>query len=171
MIKLSEIHINTSNPRIIKDGRFKKLVKSLKEFPKMMELRPIVIDDSGMILGGNMRYKALKELGYKEVPDNWVKKADQLNDEEKKRFIIEDNVPFGDWDWDMLANEWDQDLLDDWGLKLNINDNIEKEIIEIKPFKMAHILISYPPEYHSKVNKAIESLINDSNIEIERSSN
>jgi len=84
----------------------------------MMELRPIVVDDSGIILGGNMRYKALKELGYKEVPDNWVKTADQLTEDEKKRFIIEDNIPFGEWDWDMLANEWDDSFLFDWGLEL-----------------------------------------------------
>lgn len=107
MIKLNQIKINSANPRLIKDDRFKKLVQSVKEFPKMLELRPIVIDEDGTILGGNMRYRALKELGYKEIPDNWVKKASELTDEEKRRFIIEDNVGFGEWDMDMLANEWD----------------------------------------------------------------
>ena len=117
MIKLNQIKINSANPRLIKDDRFRKLVKSIKEFPKMLELRPIVIDDDGTILGGNMRYRALKELGYKEIPDNWVKKASELTDEEKRRFIIEDNVAFGDWDMDMLANEWDAEELEEWGVE------------------------------------------------------
>ena len=112
-MKLSEIHINPDNPRLIKDDRFKKLVKSIEEFPKMMELRPIIVDADGMILGGNMRFKALQELKYKDIPDAWVKRADELTEEEKRRFIIEDNVPFGEWDWDVLANEWgDVDLCD-----------------------------------------------------------
>jgi len=117
MIKLNQIKINSANPRLIKDDRFRKLVKSIKEFPKMLELRPIVIDDDGTILGGNMRYRALKELGYKEIPDNWVKKASELTDEEKRRFIIEDNVGFGEWDMDMLANEWDAEELEEWGVE------------------------------------------------------
>jgi len=117
-MKLSAIHTNPANPRLIKDERFKKLCKSIEEFPKMMELRPIVVDDKGMILGGNMRFKALKELGYKDIPDAWVKRASELTDEEKQRFIIEDNVPFGEWDWDTLANEWDAEQLTEWGLDI-----------------------------------------------------
>jgi len=117
-MNLSEIHINPSNPRIIKDERFKKLVKSIDEFPKMMALRPIIIDADGMILGGNMRFKALKELKYKDIPDAWVKRADELTEEEKRRFIIEDNVPFGEWDWDVLANEWDSVELAEWGVEI-----------------------------------------------------
>lgn len=91
-MKLKEIKPNKANPRIIKDYKFKKLCNSISEFPKMMELRPIVVDTDGTILGGNMRYKALQELGYKEIPDNWVKRASELTDQEKQRFIIEDNV-------------------------------------------------------------------------------
>lgn len=117
-MKLSEIHINPKNPRIIKDDRFKKLVKSIQEFPKMMELRPIVVDNDGMVLGGNMRLKVLQHLKYKEIPDNWVKRADELTEEEKQRFIIEDNVGFGEWNWDELANEWDAVKLEEWGLEL-----------------------------------------------------
>ncbi len=120
MIKLNQIKINSANPRLIKDDRFKKLVQSVKEFPKMLELRPIVIDEDGTILGGNMRFRALLELGYKEIPDSWVRKASELTDEEKQRFIIEDNVPFGDWDWDTLANEWDVQDLKDWGLEMPV---------------------------------------------------
>jgi hypothetical protein len=117
-MKLKDIKLNKSNPRLIKDDKFKKLVKSIEEFPKMMELRPIVIDNDMTILGGNMRYKALSELGYKEVPDEWVKRADELTDEEKQRFIIADNVGFGEWEWDALANEWDANKLQEWGLDL-----------------------------------------------------
>jgi len=90
-----------------------------------MELRPIIIDNEGMILGGNMRLKALKELKYKDIPDNWVKRAETLTDEEKQRFIIEDNVPFGEWDWETLANEWDQDKLVEWGLEIPGFENTE----------------------------------------------
>lgn len=117
-MKLSDIKLNPGNPRLIKDERFKRLVQSISDFPKMMSLRPIVIDSDGVILGGNMRYRALKELKYKEIPDEWVKRAEELTDDERKRFIIEDNVPFGEWDWDILANEWDKDELVAWGLEL-----------------------------------------------------
>ena len=117
-MNLSEIHINPSNPRIIKDERFKKLVKSISEFPKMMSLRPIIVDADGMILGGNMRFKALKELGYKDVPDEWVKRDSELTEAEKQRFIIADNIGFGEYDWDVLANEWNEAELIDWGLEI-----------------------------------------------------
>lgn len=108
-MKLSEIHINENNPRTIKDKRFKKLCQSIAEFPKMMKLRPIVVDGQGMILGGNMRFRALKKLGYKEIPDEWVKRDGELTEEEKKRFIAVDNVNFGEWDFEMLS-DWDREL-------------------------------------------------------------
>ncbi|HPH46894.1 MAG TPA: ParB N-terminal domain-containing protein [Chryseolinea sp.] len=170
-MKLSEIHINPNNPRIIKDDRFKKLVKSISEFPKMMELRPIIVDADGMILGGNMRFKALQELKYKDIPNDWVKRADRLTDEEKRRFIIEDNVPFGEWEWDILANEWDEDQLSEWGLDIESKEEIKKTTVNIAPYEMTHILISYPPELHQKVTDAINLLLDDPDIEIERSSN
>ena len=114
-MKLSNLTVNPDNPRLIKDDKFKKLIKSLKDFPKMMELRPIVVDKNMMILGGNMRYRALQELGFTEIPDNWVKVAKKLTEEEKRRFIVEDNLPFGEWDWDILANNFDVGELLDWG--------------------------------------------------------
>jgi len=114
-LKLSDIRTNPNNPRLIKDDKFKKLCNSIKEFPKMMELRPLVVDKEGVILGGNMRYKALKELGYTEIPNTWVKLADELTDEEKKRFIVEDNLPFGEWDFDALGNNFEIDELLEWG--------------------------------------------------------
>jgi ParB-like chromosome segregation protein Spo0J len=116
-MKLTEIKSNPNNPRVIKDHKFEKLKKSISEFPKMMELRPMVINEDNIVLGGNMRLKALKDLGYKEVPEEWVKRASDLTDEETRRFIIADNVGFGEHDWEMLANEWDTEELEDWGLE------------------------------------------------------
>ncbi len=115
-MKISEIKSNPNNPRVIKDERFKKLVKSISEFPKMMELRPMVVNADNIVLGGNMRLKALKELGYKDIPNEWVKRADELTEDETRRFIIADNVGFGEHDWEMLANEWDSVELAEWGL-------------------------------------------------------
>jgi DNA modification methylase len=114
-VSISGIYENKENPRIIKDAKFKKLVQSIKDFPEMLELRPIVVDSNNIVLGGNMRLKACKEAGLKEVP---IIVADQLTPEQQKEFIIKDNVGFGEWDWDILANEWDAELLDDWGLDL-----------------------------------------------------
>jgi len=126
-MKLSAIKPNPNNPRVIKDEKFQKLVNSIKEFPKMMELRPMVINSDSIVLGGNMRLKALKELGYKEVPDEWVKSADELTEDEQRRFIIADNVGFGEHDWSMLANEWDVEELADWGLDIPNFDFDEPE--------------------------------------------
>jgi DNA modification methylase len=112
-VKLSEIKNNPNNPRILKDDKFAKLVKSIKEFPKMLEIRPIVVNSDMIVLGGNMRLKACKEAGLKEVP---IVLADDLTEDEQKQFIIKDNVGFGEWDWEMLANEWEADLLEEWGL-------------------------------------------------------
>ena len=119
-MKLAEIKSNPNNPRIIKDDKFKKLVKSIEEFPKMMALRPMVINADNIVLGGNMRLKALKELGYKDIPEEWVKRAEDLTEEETRRFIIADNVGFGEHDWEMLANEWDIEELSDWGLDMPV---------------------------------------------------
>ncbi|HUS48608.1 MAG TPA: ParB N-terminal domain-containing protein [Candidatus Paceibacterota bacterium] len=112
-LKISQLKENINNPRLIKGDKFKKLVKSIKEFPEMLELRPIVVDENMVVLGGNMRLKACKEAGLKEV---WVDIAENLTEEQKKEFIIKDNVGFGEWEWDMLANEWDAMELTDWGL-------------------------------------------------------
>ena len=112
-IKINKLVANEKNPRIIKDSKFKKLVESIKEFPEMLKLRPIVVDEEMVILGGNMRYKASIEAGLKEVP---VKIAKGLTEEQKNQFIIKDNVGFGEWDWDVLANEWENKELKDWGM-------------------------------------------------------
>lgn len=115
-MKLKDIKANPNNPRVIRDEKFEKLKNSIKEFPKMMKLRPMVINGDNVVLGGNMRLRALKDLGYKEIPDEWVKRADELTEDEQRRFIIADNVGFGEHDWEMLANEWDVQELEDWGL-------------------------------------------------------
>lgn len=112
---LAQIKANPNNPRTIKDAKFKRLVESIRTFPKMLAIRPIVVNDDMIVLGGNMRLKACKEAGIKEVP---VIKASDLTEEEQRQFIIKDNVGFGDWDWDMLANEWDVAELDEWGMDL-----------------------------------------------------
>ena len=112
-VKISEIKSNPSNPRFIKDYKFGQLVKSIREFPKMLKVRPIIINDKNVILGGNMRYKAAVEVGLKEV---YVQTFDDLTEEEQREFIIKDNIGFGEWDWDILANDWDVNQLSDWGL-------------------------------------------------------
>jgi hypothetical protein len=113
LLPISEIKNNPNNPRVIKDDKFEKLVASIKEFPKMLEIRPIVVNDDMIVLGGNMRLKACKAAGLKEVP---VLKASNLTEDEQRQFIIKDNVSGGEWDWDMLANEWDVEQLAEWGL-------------------------------------------------------
>jgi len=125
---INKLKVNPNNPRLIKDARFKKLVQSISDFPKMMELRPIIIDDNNIILGGNMRYKALKELKYKDVPDEWIKRANELTEDEKKEFIIKDNIGFGEHDWELISVEWDSEDLIKWGLELPGFDVDESEL-------------------------------------------
>lgn len=125
-LKISEVKPNPNNPRLIKDDKFKKLVKSIQEFPEMLDTREVVVNKDHIILGGNMRFKAAKEAGLKEVP---VKIVDW--DEDKQRqFIIKDNVSGGEWDWDLLANEWDVEELDDWGLDVPKDFLEPEEVVE-----------------------------------------
>jgi hypothetical protein len=122
------VKMNPDNPRIIKDEKFKKLVKSIKDFPEMLEVRPIVVDDNMIVLGGNMRLKACIEAGLKEVP---IIKFKDISDEKKKEFIVKDNVGYGEWDFDMLG-EWDTDKLIEWDLDVYINDDVlEDESLDI----------------------------------------
>ena len=119
-VPINKIRNNPINPRLVNKAKFEKLKKSIQEFPQMLELRPIVINEDGIILGGNMRYKALVELGYEEVP---VIVASYITKEQENEFIIKDNLGFGDWDWDILANEWDSVELEDWGLDVWQNED------------------------------------------------
>ena len=132
-MKLSEIKPNPNNPRLIKDDKFKKLCQSIKDFPEMLELRPIVVNKDHIILGGNMRYKAAKEIGLKEIP---VKVADNLTPEQEREFLIKDNTSGGEWDWEILANEWDSEELEAWGLDLPITKDLnEQDLFNIEiPF-------------------------------------
>jgi ParB-like chromosome segregation protein Spo0J len=123
--KISEIKLNPNNPRLIKDDKFTKLVQSIKDFPEMLDIRPIVVNSDMVILGGNMRFKACKEAGLKEVP---IIVADNLTEEQQREFLIKDNTSGGEWDFDMLANEWDVEQLDAWGLDIpNFDTDSEKE--------------------------------------------
>lgn len=137
MVKITEIQKNPDNPRLIKDNKFEKLVQSIKDFPEMLNLRPIVVNNEMVVLGGNMRLSACKEAGLKNVP---IIKADDLTEEQQKEFIIKDNVSFGEWDWDMLGNEWENTELGDWGLDvwqpeegLFLIDDDDSETLDVKP--------------------------------------
>ena len=115
VVKISEIKSNPNNPRLIKDEKFHKLVKSIQGFPEMLSIRPIVVNADMIVLGGNMRLKACKDAGLKEIP---VIFADDLTEEQQREFIIKDNVGFGEWDWELIANEWDSEQIEEWGLDL-----------------------------------------------------
>jgi hypothetical protein len=121
-VKIGEVKPNPNNPRLIKDDKFRKLVKSINEFPEMLQLRPIVVNEDMVTLGGNMRLKACKEAGLKEV---YIIKASNLSEAQQSEFIIKDNVGFGEWDWDMIANEYDEQELKEWGLDLPVFTNID----------------------------------------------
>ena len=113
-ININKVLSNPNNPRLIKDYKFKQLVKSIKDFPEMLEKRPIVVDEAMIVLGGNMRLKACKEAGIKEI---WIDVVNDWSDHQKEQFIIKDNVGFGEWDWEILANEWNPEELKEWGLE------------------------------------------------------
>lgn len=125
-LPINKIKPNAVNPRYIKDHKFKKLVKSIKSFPEMLEKRPIIVDENMIVLGGNMRLKASIEAGLKEV---WIDIAEGWSEDQKKEFIIKDNVGFGEWDWDILGNEWNVKQLEHWGLD---GFPFEEEQVEIK---------------------------------------
>jgi ParB-like chromosome segregation protein Spo0J len=132
LVKITDVKPNPKNPRVIKDDKFKKLVKSIQEFPDMLNKRPLIVftdvDGKYVVLGGNMRLKALNELKFKEIP---VIIADEWTEEQKHEFLIKDNVGFGEWDWDSLANEWDVEKLDDWGLDLPITLDDETDLKDL----------------------------------------
>lgn len=127
-VAISKVKLNPSNPRTVKDEKFKQLVQSIREFPEMLDIRPIVVNDDWITLGGNMRLKACKEAGLKEVP---IIKASTLTPEQQREFIIKDNIGYGDWDWPLLNTDWDTEQLSDWGLDVpefadEVNDYSDK---------------------------------------------
>jgi len=163
-VSIGEVLSNPKNPRVIKDSKFIKLVNSIKEFPEMLEKRSIVVDESMMVLGGNMRLKACKEAGLKKV---WVDVAEGWTDKQKKEFIIKDNVGFGEWDWDLLANEWETNELSDWGVdsfEFSDKDYNDQEV-DLDDFKDEQVLkLNFNQEEYLFVKESLSKL--DANLEI-----
>jgi len=155
-LEISKLKPNKDNPRIIKDSKFKKLVQSIKDFPQMLELRPIVVDEDMTILGGNMRYKASVEAGLKEV---YIKIAEGLTEDQKKEFIIKDNVGFGEWEWDILANEWDSVKLNEWGLDVWQNeDDLIKDEQDYKEEIPKEVYLKAWRQYAKEISEQYEIL-------------
>ena len=169
-MKISKLKNNPNNPRIIKDDKFEKLKKSISEFPEMMEKRPIVcvtdVDGKLYPLGGNMRLKALQELKYKEIPDSWVVIADEWTEEQRREFVIKDNVGFGEWDYDLLKQQYEIVELEEWGVTVpyyepvNPDDffNFHEENEEKE--KTKKLILEYSESDFEKVSEAIEKLGN-----------
>ena len=157
-VPINTVKANPNNPRIIKDDKFAKLVKSINEFPQMLNLRPIVVNDDMVVLGGNMRLKACKEAGLKEIP---IIKASELTEQQQKEFIVKDNVGYGEWDWEDLANNWDSEQLTEWGLDIpgfKIEEEKEMEDLSDKlksEFKI-EIICKDETEQEQTYNKLIE---------------
>jgi len=172
-LSINKIKPNAVNPRYIKDNKFKKLVKSIKNFPEMLEKRPIIVDENLIVLGGNMRLKASIEAGLKEV---WMDIAEGWSEDQKKEFIIKDNVGFGEWDWDLLANEWNKFEIQDWGLSLpifqdNLSNNDEYKgmnpDLELESFMNAEIkrlYLVYDSETYSKVIDWFNKKLKETNL-------
>ena len=158
-VKTKDIVPNTENPRIIKDDKFKKLVQSIKDFPEMLEIRPIVVNNEMMILGGNMRLKAIQEIGLKEVP---IIKAENLTEQQQREFLIKDNVGFGEWDWDALANDWNPEELNEWGLDvpLFLDEPTGDDLVDDEKNKPATMKITFEsPEQLQKAEIDIQELL------------
>jgi hypothetical protein len=158
-IKIEKITQNAKNPRIIKEVKFKKLVQSIKDFPEMLALRPIIVDENLVVLGGNMRLRACKEAGLKEV---WINKAIGFTQEQKDEFIVKDNVGFGEWDWDILGNEWNNEKLGEWGMDvwqpekdIELEDFFTEDKSEDKDKKNT-IVLEYSEEDYNEILEAFK---------------
>jgi len=146
LVPIKSIKTSPKNPRVIRDEKFQKLVKSIQEFPKMLDLRPIVVNKSMMVLGGNQRLKACIEAGLKEIP---ILIADELTKAEQERFIITDNVNFGDWDFSDLNANWNLESLENWGLDIDFGlepEPSQDELIGIEKNKPATMKITFPSD-------------------------
>lgn len=155
-----------NNPRIIKDDKFARLVQSVKDFPEMLNLRPIIVNDDMIVLGGNMRLKACKEAGLTEVP---IIKASSLTEDQQRQFIIKDNIGYGEWDWSMLANEWDDSEISEWGIDLptfgNVNEldysildesDISQQLSDMASNVKKAIQIEFEPEHYEEAQQLIK---------------
>jgi hypothetical protein len=158
-VNIKEIIPNKENPRFISDKKFEKLVKSIKDFPEMLEKRPLVVDENMVVLGGNMRLKALQKAGFKEII---VDVAENWSEEKKKEFIIKDNVGFGEWDWDVLANIYDKDLLIDYGIDILFDDNVDLDDFfeenEKKNENKNKIILEYNQKDYEIIKNKLDSL-------------
>lgn len=161
--KISEVKLNPNNPRLIKDDKFKKLVQSIKEFPEMLNIRPIVVNKDMIILGGNMRFRACKEAGIKEVP---IIIAD-LPEDKQREFLIKDNTSGGEWDWDVLANEWDAEELNNWGLdvwqpseepdySILDGEDMSDQLDEMAGGVKKAIQIEFEPEHYEEAQELVK---------------
>tara|TARA_B100001093_G_C26796149_1_gene1001184 strand:- start:1061 stop:1642 length:582 start_codon:yes stop_codon:yes gene_type:complete len=172
-ININKIKNNPENPRVIKDYKFTKLVKSIKDFPEMMQLRPIVVDENNIILGGNMRYKAAVQAGLTNV---YVIQANGLSEKQKQEFVIKDNSSFGEWDWDVLANEWELNELKEWGLDLpriyfdeDEEPQLDKDIFdqELDTYinaKVKQITLYFNADEYEKAIKDLETIREKENL-------
>lgn len=124
-MKVTSLKLNPDNPRTISAGALEYLRNSIKDFPKMMTLRPIVVDENLMVLGGNQRLLAIQKLEMAEIPDEWVKNAGDLTKAEQQRFIVQDNIQAGGWEWELLTQNWDVEELENWGVDVEFPE-IEK---------------------------------------------
>lgn len=162
-VKIDSVKQNPSNPRIIDEGRLSKLVKSIKEFPQMLEKRPLIVNQDGIILGGNMRHRAASEAGLEKVP---VIVTDDWTPDQEREFIMKDNIGFGDWDWDLIKTDWDEDMLSDWGVKVpQINtDDLDLDGLFDEPEapdesnSTKTIILEYTNEDYEKVTIALDAM-------------
>jgi hypothetical protein len=163
ILKISEIKLNPENPRLIKDDKFEKLVNSIKEFPEMLKIRPIVVNKDMIILGGNMRFKACKEAGLKEIP---VIIANELTSDQEREFLIKDNVSGGEWDWSLL-NEWDKEELNEWGLdvweapaevdySILDDDDLDEQLEDMTNGVKKAIQIEFEAEHYEEASELVK---------------
>ena len=162
-VKIDEVKVNPNNPRLIKDEKFVKLVQSIKDLPQMLQIRPIVVNSDMVVLGGNMRLKACKEAGLKEIP---IIIADNLTEEQQREFLIKDNVSGGEWDWEKLTNEWDSNELQEWGLEVIDGQNWEQldyidENLPAPEARKDNVITIIVPDAWLNEIKEIEQLIKD----------
>jgi hypothetical protein len=160
IIKIEEVKENPENPRLIDEKSFNQLKISIQNFPEMLNLRPLVIDENNYVIGGNMRLKALKELGWLEVP---IIRFDNMDEEKKKEFIIKDNLSYGEWDWNLINLEWDMDMLQDWGLDvikfndIDVDEFFEPSNEDEEDNKKIKIFLEYTKEDYDKFQELIKN--------------
>ncbi len=156
-VDIKTVKLNPSNPRTITGDKFDKLVKSIKEFPEMLKIRPVVVNSDMVVLGGNMRLKALQEAGMKQIS---IIKADTLTPEQQREFIIKDNIGFGEWDWDLIANDWDDLDLDGWGLEIENFDYSDKnKDIDVDSFTDEMVInLKYSEDDYWKVKDQLSKI-------------